>query len=261
MKKFIAAILVLVCMFQLAACGEQKATGESKDGSSTMKVRIISGGGTGDLVIAGQALGDIMTINLGETPIVIDGKEGKAADLKDGMVLEIKGGSILESFPATLFEVEKIQAKTDDKGNHNIAGLYIKTLEDLWKEAADKDTKWEQINVDLSQAPGELTSGEKAAIAWVFAGKHGVMPTTLTLDELKEQGYLEKDGNFEKGVLLSIKQAETPVGEGQLSFDTAISPSGGRTVIFAGCTAALPAVGSSADLTYEIGETITSVSR
>ena len=71
--------------------------------------------------------------------------------------------------------------------------------------------------MDLSQAPGSLTEAEKDAIAWSFAGQHGVEALTLTQEELAEEGYLTevdtgaeyKVYQWEEGVLFSI----TPVEE------------------------------------------------
>ena len=71
--------------------------------------------------------------------------------------------------------------------------------------------------VDLSKAPGGLTAGEKAAVAYVFAQKHGVQGLTMTFDELREEGYLmgEKlEGgstaySFTNGLLFTITPEET----------------------------------------------------
>ena len=72
---------------------------------------------------------------------------------------------------------------------YDLCGLYLQVLEDLWNKDAGLNEEIQYISVDLTDAPGNLTDGEKAAIAWIFGGKHGVQALTLTSEELKEQGY------------------------------------------------------------------------
>lgn len=75
----------------------------------------------------------------------------------------------------------------------------------------------EVVSVDLSKAPGGLTAGEKAAVAYIYAQKHGIQGLTMTFDELREEGYLmgEKleDGStaysFANGLLFTITPEET----------------------------------------------------
>ena len=90
-------------------------------------------------------------------------------------------------------------------------------LEDLWNADDGLNGGAEVVSVDLSKAPGGLTAGEKAAVAYVFAQKHGVQGLTMTFDELREEGYLmgEKleDGStaysFANGLLFTITPEET----------------------------------------------------
>ena len=80
----------------------------------------------------------------------------------------------------------------------------------------------EIVSVDLSKAPGGLTVGEKAAIAYVFSQRHGVEGLTMTFDELREEGYLAgektEDGktaySFTNGLLFTITPDESAEGEG-----------------------------------------------
>ena len=64
---------------------------------------------------------------------------------------------------------------------------------------------------------GGLTAGEKAAVAYVFAQKHGVQGLTMTFDELREEGYLTGEKleggstaySFTNGLLFTITPEET----------------------------------------------------
>ena len=90
-------------------------------------------------------------------------------------------------------------------------------LEDLWNTDDGLNGGAEVVSVDLSKAPGGLTAGEKAAVAYVFAQKHGVQGLTMTFDELREEGYLTGEKleggstaySFTNGLLFTITPEET----------------------------------------------------
>ena len=94
-------------------------------------------------------------------------------------------------------------------------------LEDLWNKDTGLNGGAEIVSVDLSKAPGGLTIGEKAAIAYVFSQRHGVEGLTMTFDELREEGYLAgektEDGktaySFTNGLLFTITPDESAEGE------------------------------------------------
>lgn len=79
----------------------------------------------------------------------------------------------------------------------------------------------EVVSVDLSKAPGGLTAGEKAAVAYIYAQKHGVQGLTMTFDELREEGYLTGEKleggstaySFTNGLLFTITPDESTEGE------------------------------------------------
>ena len=118
------------------------------------------------------------------------------------------------------------------------------------------------VSIDLSEAPGELTDGEKSAIAWIFENKHDVMVITFTLEELKQRGYLTAAGGsndlyqWDDGVLFTITD---DFGEDQNEFYSLPvikfnamkwrSPIG--AYMFMGCSAVWPQMGTWED--YNIG--------
>ena len=83
------------------------------------------------------------------------------------MPLTVYYTGIEESFPARLgiTAVEAYSLGTAGNpggGFYDLCGLYLKVLSDLASGGE------ETVAVDLSQAPGGLTEGEKAAVAWRF---------------------------------------------------------------------------------------------
>ena len=140
-------------------------------------------------------------------------------------------GHVLESFPAQLGEVYSVSAWSRGRGRNgggtmfDLCGLYLQVLDDLWKKDPALNGDVSQIALDLSQAPGELTEGEKTALVHRFGELHGVEAFAATFEELKEQGYLTSeplgDGapegaaflHWEDGCLFSITPSEDHEGE------------------------------------------------
>lgn len=99
-------------------------------------------------------------------------------------------GGVQETYPAKFSQVEAVSLSREADPRYDLCGLYLQVLEDLWSADDGLNGGAELVSVDLSKAPGGLTAGEKAAIAYVFAQKHDVQGLTMTFDELREQGYL-----------------------------------------------------------------------
>ena len=103
---------------------------------------------------------------------------------------------IKTTYPATFSDVYEVRVyslgseKNPGGSYYDLCGLYLKVLEDLWNTDAGLNDEIQYVSVDLTDAPGGLTDGEKAAIAWIFGGAHGVEALTLSSQELEEQGYL-----------------------------------------------------------------------
>lgn len=149
----------------------------------------------------------------------------------------------IETFPATLGEVEGIYVSNQDtdtdsdRMRYDLSGLYLKVLEDLWATDPGLNTDSQYISVDLSQAPGDLTEGEKSAIAWIFSSRHNAQMLTLSYEELTDQGYV-KELTFDKGILFCInstyEQKKSPYSPAT-TFDARKWRSGDGAIFFNHC--------------------------
>ena len=186
MKK---AMMVLLLCVGVLFCGCQKE-------QEITPLRIVDGSETGQLVLAGERASDVYTLDMQDIKVVLDGKKSDASALEDGMMAEIvHSGWIQTTYPGTFSDVYEVRVyslgneKNPGGSYYDLCGLYLQVLEDLWNADAGLNNEIQYISVDLTDAPGNLTDGEKAAIAWIFGGRHGVEALTLTSEELKEQGY------------------------------------------------------------------------
>lgn len=257
MKKKLFVMGLVLCMAAEAGCGAKGETepagngisdgpaqdegvgtadpdagiSDGKDGEAdplmeTITLRIVDGAETGSLVLAGEGAGDVYTLYVGDADVFVDGTLSNASVIEDGMVAEIRyTGGIMESWPGQIGNVESISVysrgtQQNPLGEYyDLCGLYLQVLNDLWDVDSGLNDGAVYVSVDLSDAPGELTEGEKAAIAWIFACEHDVLPLTLTYSELAEQGYLSEWREFEDGeqkiyewkdgVIFSIKAEES----------------------------------------------------
>ena len=186
MKK---AMMVLLLCVGVLFCGCQKE-------QEITSLRIVDGAETGQLVLAGERASDVYTLDMQDIKVVLDGKKSDASALEDGMMAEIvHSGWIQTTYPGTFSDVYEVRVyslgseKNPGGSYYDLCGLYLQVLEDLWNADAGLNNEIQYISVDLTDAPGNLTEGENAAIAWIFGGRHGVEALTLTSEELKEQGY------------------------------------------------------------------------
>lgn len=234
-------------------------------------MKIVDGAGNGELVLAGENDGDIMTLNVKDIPVFLDGEPADASAIMDGMTAHIyHNGEILESYPARFGKVDKIEVFSIGTKNQlggtlfDLCGLYLKVLDDLWKTDSGLNGGAECVSIDLSEAPGGLTEGEKSAICWIFENKHGVMVLDFTYDELKHRGYLTAAGGsndlyqWDSGVLMTINSAreegEEPNaynGLRTIEFNATKWRSPLGAYIFSDCTATWPQIGTWTD--YNVG--------
>ena len=153
------------------------------------------------------------------------------------------GGDILESYPALFGGVERITVLPDEFDDR--CALYLRVLGDLWGKDTGLNGGAEIVSVDLSKAPGGLTAGEKAAVAYVFAQKHGVQGLTMTFDELREEGYLTGEKleggstaySFTNGLLFTITPEETQDNGASVCFSAGKWRSPLGAYFFTECTA------------------------
>jgi hypothetical protein len=248
MKKVLSLICILAFMISFGACGGRaektdpatnapgSAAGtqtEAPEGSLTL--RLIDGAGTDLLVLAGEGSGDVYTVNA--AALTLD------AAPENGMLLTFGADiELLETWPMQI-SGQNVSAKVADAGkadHGDLCGLYLKVLEDLWTEDSGLNGDIVYVSVDLNDAPGGLTEGEKAAVTWVFSCRHNAQGLRLSFEELKAQGYVKTDELFWKdGLLFSIKAAAGARNSAdKITFDAQKWRSGDGALFFNGCTAA-----------------------
>ncbi|WP_302618794.1 hypothetical protein [uncultured Oscillibacter sp.] len=204
---------------------------------TVLTCRVVDGAEDGNLLLAELDEGlyggtGVYRLNVKDVPVTLDGEAAEPSVLEDGMAVDVAfNGTVLESFPAQLGEVYSVSAWSRGRGRNgggtmfDLCGLYLQVLDDLWKKDPALNGDVSQIALDLSQAPGELTEGEKLALVHRFGELHGVVAFAATFEELKEQGYLTSeplgDGapegaaflHWEDGCLFSITPSEDHEGE------------------------------------------------
>lgn len=232
-------------------------------------LRIVDGAETGKLILAGNSAGDIYFLDVTDKPIVIDGKNAKAEDLQDGMPIDVYHDRGFEHMSMPYSHVIDITSfckgvvgysigteKNPGGTYYDLCGLYLKVLEDLWQTDDGLNGGIEYISVDLSKAPGELTEGEKSAVAYIFAKAHDKICLQLSYEELAESGYINKDELYWKdGIIFSIsnsqKAEEQHFGLKVIKFNAEKWRSGTGAYFFNDCTASWPQNGTWTD--YTIG--------
>ena len=249
MKKHTVLFCILAVLLICGACGHRQAapegskpaeTGSAAPQGDALRLRVIDGAGTAQLVLAGEAGGELYTAAAKELTLFVDGEPASPDALQNGMLLSFDPDvTVLESWPAQLVgATARVQNKSEPETDHgDLCGLYLQVLEDLWTEDSGLNGDISYISVDLDAAPGGLTDGEKAAIAWIFSGRHNAEGLRLGFRELQTQGYV-KDLYWEDGVLLSITQSENKQSTAKkLSFNAQKWRSGTGAIFFTDCTA------------------------
>lgn len=267
MKRFFAAIL---CLCLLAGCGRTDSTGntcraeegsgggevsgntgETGAGAGSELFRVIqSRDGAAPLLLAKESggSGDVYTLSPTAVEPTLDGSSTAAMDLvyTPGTLLEITYGTVLETYPGQLGDVTAVNIRSD--GFDDRCALYLRVLNDLWDVDGGLNSDITMLSVDLSQT--SLSESEQAAVAWAFAGAHGISdPLTLSYEELAAEGYLagtepDSDGIpcWEDGCLFTIAEQETGDNElngarNTVTFDAQKWRSALGAYFFADCTA------------------------
>ena len=240
---------------------------EKNSGYKTLK--IIDGAESGNLILAGKETNFVYSLDANMIDILVNGNNADLKDLEDGMPLDIYYEGNFDNVPQKHGEPIDITSFCKSVNGHTIgiqenpggslydlSGLYLKVLEDLWEIDAGLNGDIKYISIDLSEAPGELTEGEKAAISYIFTKAHNAECLQLSFEELREQGYIEKDELYwEDGLLFSItdsmKAEEHYNGLRVIKFDAQKWRSGTGAYYFGDCTASWPQNGTWSD--YNIG--------
>ena len=254
MKRLLALMMVVAATAALLACtkggdknnGDDGVTPEPQHaGADTMALRVVGDGEDGTLILAGET--ELYTLPLEGVTLYLNGSSMDASGIESGMSAEVwYTGGVQETYPAQFSQVVAVSfTRETDSGVYDLCGLYLQVLEDLWNKDAGLNDGAELVSVDLSKAPGGLTAGEKAAIAYVFAQKHDVQGLTMTFDELCEEGYLTgeklEDGStaysFANGLLFTITPEETQDNGASVCFSAGKWRSPLGAYYFTKCTA------------------------
>lgn len=255
-------IFILLCLSLMVFTGCNSKEKIQK-GENSAFVKIIDGAESGNLILAGENAYEVYILNTEDIPVFLDGKKINANRLEDGMPVTIHfSGGIEESFPAKFGTVTCIEAysrgteKNPSGTYYDLAGLYLKAMNDIWNEDAALNHDIKYISVNLKDAPGNLTDGEKSAIAWIFANSHQKEGLQLSIEELRNLGYIKKDEHHWKdGVLFSIKNSmnenEIYYGLPVIKFDLTKWRSGLGALYYMDCTVSWPQNGTWSD--YQVG--------
>ena len=280
MKKWCLFLSLYFCICLLAACaGGDISAGEGADSGGAPAEETQSGGETAEpgrvtetfrLVTAGDSddpasvlaavngtSGDVYTLDIFSVEdVTLEGytqEETAAMDWSPmpGALVEVTwDGSVMESYPARFGDVTSVRIL--ESGFNDLCRLYLDVLEDLWNVDAGLNEGITELGVDLSET--SLPESERAAVAYAFGMRHGLMPVEGTYGELVEAGYIDGENlTWEDGCLFSIKetQDEDPVvfslpafGSGDempdyngVRFDAEKWRSGTGAYFFSDCTA------------------------
>lgn len=230
LKRLLALMMVVAVTAALLACtkgGRDNEEGNDMPdpepqyaGVDTMTLRVVGDGENGTLILAGET--EVYALPLEGVTLYLDGGSVSASEIESGMSAEVwYTGGVQETYPAKFSQVVAVSLSREENAQYDLCGLYLQVLEDLWNEDDGLNGGAEVVSVDLSKAPGGLTAGEKAAVAYIYAQKHGVQGLTMTFDELREEGYLTGEKleggstaySFTNGLLFTITPDESTEGE------------------------------------------------
>ena len=230
LKRLLALMMVVAVTAALLACtkgGHDNEDGNDTPnpepqyaGADTMTLRVVGDGENGTLILAGET--EVYALPLEGVTLYLDGGSVSASEIESGMSAEVwYTGGVQETYPAKFSQVVAVSLSREENAQYDLCGLYLQVLEDLWNKDAGLNGGAELVSIDLSKAPGGLTAGEKAAVAYIYAQRHGVEGLTMTFDELREEGYLagEKTENgkmaysFPNGLLFTVTPDEGANGD------------------------------------------------
>ena len=276
MKKWTLFLGLYFCLALLAGCsGSSSDTASvespSKDVTDTsvtledgppwfLTCRIVSGAETGNLVLAehSEAGKGVYTLSIESLLGDILPEE----PLRNGQLINVYYGSFTEAWPMDFGGISNIEIV--DGGFDGRCGLYLQVLEDLWEVDPALSENITYVGMDLSET--SLSPAERAAVGWVFAGRHNAELVEGTLDALIDQGYVtgEPSGtedapsdakfwHWEDGCFFSITEQlmEGTYSLVPVTFDAHKWRSSLGAYWFCDCTAVQSALGEWSD--YTIG--------
>ena len=170
------------------------------------------------LARVGGGPADVYTLSLPDTGVTLDGEafdrnepgayQALPGSTLTGALAEITYGTVLETYPGQLGGVTAVNIYSD--GFDDRCALYLRVLDDLWNVDGGLNGGVTSVSVDLSRT--SLSESEQAAVAWAFAGEHGISQVlSLNYEQLAAEGYLtgadpDSDGIpcWEDGCLFTI---------------------------------------------------------
>ena len=166
-------------------CAEPSVETEASCGPGVpyrITCRIVDGAESGHLLLAehGETGSGIYTLSMDSLTFEPQWTE----PLQNGQLIDVYYGVFTEEWPMNfggVTAIEIINGGFDDR-----CVLYLDVLEDLWNVDSGLNDGVEVIGVDLSQT--SLPPSERAAVGWIFAGRHSAEVVDGTLNDLIEQG-------------------------------------------------------------------------
>lgn len=129
--------------------------------------------------------------------------EFDAEKIKAGSIVKIgHDGLVRESYPAQLGNVEYIKflEQKDD-----FVGLYEKVFDKLWEIDSGLNSDINILAFDLSKTTN-LSDAEKSALIYILGNKQGLETVAGTFEQLRNDGYIEKDILlFKNGLLFDFE--------------------------------------------------------
>ena len=221
MKKLMLIALALALLASLSACAKTEPPAETTLTAKIIKVY------DGSLLVAEES-GGLYTVGTADAEITT------SVLLGPGMSVEIGyGGDVAESYPMQINDAARISSVAD---GGDLVGLYLQIAEDLWRDAGEGLTfDIDTVAFNLSEAQN-LSRGEKNALLYLAEGAFGYEAVEGTLDELREQGYIE-DMWFPHGVLFNFYNMTFE--KDSFDFAAQIGRSAEGAIIYGDCKAAL----------------------
>ena len=194
LKRLLALMMVVAVTAALLACtkgGRDNEDGNDTPnpepqyaGADTMTLRVVGDSENGTLILAGET--EVYALPLEGVTLYLDGGSVSASEIESGMSAEVwYTGGVQETYPAKFSQVVAVSLSHEDDVQYDLCGLYLQVLEDLWNTDDGLNGGAEVVSVDLSKAPGGLTAGEKAAVAYIYARRGGAFRCRWSASALK----------------------------------------------------------------------------
>lgn len=233
MKQFkttLAALLSLLLIFSLGACGDQDLSAGGNGAASTPQSTVSSSppglessqpsstfspveasAVTAEIKICTVDGNSVRGVGLTEAyhevydfscaPEQLNGADA----LLPGMVVEIGfDGTVLETWPAQI-HAETVTFKEQQTDYYS---LYLQILEDIYGEDDGLNSGADYFGFDFTEIE-HLSESEKSLLAWNFSTSHGAEPIMGTLRELMDDGTInEEELYWEDGLHFTVKEKE-----------------------------------------------------